>query len=64
MKPQEPRQIHVRLPVPLYKALRFRCVKEDASIQDFVTRLLVKTLHAELENESAAHGAKREGRNP
>ena len=44
MKPRGERQIHVRLPVEIYKALRIRCVNEDKSIQDYVEEILEKAL--------------------
>lgn len=64
MKATEERQIHVRLSVELYKALRIRCVNEDKSIQEFVAGLLMKALQAQLENEGAARIGRREGRKP
>lgn len=56
MKAPEERQIHVRLPVELYKALRIRCVNEDKSIQEFVEGLLAREL------EDRARGSRNRNR--
>ena len=49
---KEEKQIHVRLPVDVYKALRIRCVNEDKSVQDFVTEVLSKELERSGNNST------------
>lgn len=38
------KQLHVRLPDPLYKRLKVKCVYEDVSMQDYVTKLIAESL--------------------
>lgn len=38
------KQVHVRLPDQLYKRLKVRCVYDDVSVQDYVTKLIAESL--------------------
>lgn len=53
MKQLDERQIHVRLPVELYKDLRIRCVQEDKSVQEFVTDILKVAVQPEVQVQRA-----------
>ena len=38
------KQLHVRIPDPLYRRLKVRCVYDDVSMQDYVTKLIAESL--------------------
>jgi hypothetical protein len=38
------RQIHIRLSKKIYKELRIKCIYEDTSIQEYVTRLITDNM--------------------
>jgi len=38
------KQIHIRMPEEFYRKLRFRCVYEDTSIQDYVLKLISQSI--------------------
>jgi len=60
----EDKQLHVRLPEELYKTLKVRCVHEDTSMQEYVAKLIARSLgeysdEKQPDQEKAARKSKR-----
>lgn len=41
---EEEKQLHIRLPKADYKKLKVKCVYEDVSMQDYVSKLIAESL--------------------
>lgn len=50
------RQLHIRVPVKLHRALRVRAAAEDKTVQELVVEILSNEIDGKLEDEIPAKG--------
>jgi predicted HicB family RNase H-like nuclease len=50
-------QLHIRLPETVHKELKVKCIYEDISMQEYVTRLITDSLEAYSKNSPERDGA-------